>query len=112
MMTEDDIRVLNCDFNYHNYGVFYEKIEEEANAGSKAADEAAPKEGEGEEGKDGKAEAKGGDAAAKGVTDGFQKIVSDENLLNKMWQRADVDLEKFKDKYEDWLDEEVWTYFD
>ena len=37
MMTEDDIRVLNCDFNYHNYGVFYEKIEEEANAAAAAA---------------------------------------------------------------------------
>jgi len=32
MMNEDEIRGLNCDFNYHNYGVFYERIEEEANA--------------------------------------------------------------------------------
>ena len=31
MMNEDEIRGLNCDFNYHNYGVFYERIEEEAN---------------------------------------------------------------------------------
>ena len=31
LMNEDDIRGLNCDFNYNNYGVFYEKLEEEAN---------------------------------------------------------------------------------
>ena len=37
MMNEDEIRGLNCDFNYHNYGVFYEKLEEEANAAGKAA---------------------------------------------------------------------------
>ena len=33
MMNEDDIRSLNFDFNYHNYGVFYERIDEEMNAG-------------------------------------------------------------------------------
>ena len=33
MMNEDDIRGLNCDFNYHNYGIFYERIDEEMNAG-------------------------------------------------------------------------------
>ena len=33
MMNEDDIRGLNCDFNYNNYGVFYERIEEEMNVG-------------------------------------------------------------------------------
>ena len=38
MMNEDDIRGLNCDFNYNNYGVFYEKMEEEANAGQKPDD--------------------------------------------------------------------------
>ena len=32
MMNEDEIRGLNCDFNYHNYNIFYEKLEEEANA--------------------------------------------------------------------------------
>ena len=34
MMNEDDIRGLNCDFNYHNYGIFYERIDEEMNAGN------------------------------------------------------------------------------
>lgn len=29
-----------------------------------------------------------------------------------MWQSVEVDYDGFKDKYEDWLEEEVWTYFD
>jgi len=40
MMNEDDIRGLNCDFNYNNYGVFYEKLEEDQK------DDAQPVEGE------------------------------------------------------------------
>ena len=31
MMNEDDIRGLNCDFNLNNYGIFYEKLEEQQN---------------------------------------------------------------------------------
>ena len=29
-----------------------------------------------------------------------------------MWQNVDVDYEAFREGYEDWLEEEVWTYFD
>jgi len=43
---------------------------------------------------------------------GFTKIISEENLLSKMWQKVDVDYDSFKERYEDWLEEEVWTYFD
>ena len=44
--------------------------------------------------------------------EGFQKIISEENLLSKMWQNVDVDFEGFREQYEDWLEAEVWTYFD
>ena len=29
-----------------------------------------------------------------------------------MWKNVDVDLERFRERYEDWLEEEVWTYYD
>jgi len=29
-----------------------------------------------------------------------------------MWQNVEVDFEKFRERYEDWLEEEVWTYYD
>ena len=107
MMNEDDIRGLNCDFNYSNYGVFYERIEEEQNGGNKAADEAAP-----EEGKDAQATKPGDEAKAGANLVGFQKIISEENLLSKMWRNVDVDYESFRERYEEWLEDEVWTYFD
>ena len=33
LMTEDDIRVLNSDFNYRHYGYFYERLDEERAGG-------------------------------------------------------------------------------
>lgn len=104
-MGEDDIRGLNIDFNYNNYGVFYEKLEEEEKKGGAGADEQLSN-GEDEKPKT---------AAANALTTtstGFQKLISEKNLLTKMWQNADVDLELFKERYEEWLEEEVWTYYD
>lgn len=100
MMNEDDIRGLNCDFNYHNYGIFYERIDEETNA-VKEDGESPEKEGQSDR-----------DAIKPNCLVGFQKLVSDQNLLNKMWQNVDVDFDGFKERYEEWLEEEVWTYFD
>ena len=77
MMNEDDIRGLNCDFNYNHYGQYYEKIEEETNAANKAADEAPVN----ENAADGAEAASGAAAkrpeAATNNTVGFQKIVSE-----------------------------------
>ena len=77
MMNEDDIRGLNCDFNYNHYGTFYEKIEEEMNAANKAADEAPVNENaaDGAEAASGAA-AKRPEAATNNVV-GFQKIISE-----------------------------------
>jgi hypothetical protein len=32
-------------------------------------------------------------------------------MFIKMWQRVQLD-EQWKQDYEEWLEEEVWTYFD
>ena len=81
MMNEDDIRGLNCDFNYNHYGIFYEKIEEETTAANKAADE-APVNENGQEANDNAAAAGAGAAAKRpeAATNnivGFQKIISE-----------------------------------
>lgn len=41
-MSEDDVRGLNCDFNYNNYGVFYERIDAEMNAGKEDGENGSP----------------------------------------------------------------------
>jgi len=33
-------------------------------------------------------------------------------MFQKMWNRVQIDEASFKENYETWLDEEVWTYFD
>ena len=99
MMNEDEIRGLNSDFNYNNYAVFYEKLDEDQK------EEAQPAEGENSADKP-----KATDTKHNLV--GFQKIISEENILNKMWKNVDVDFERFRERYEDWLEEEVWTYYD
>lgn len=71
MMNEDDIRGLNCDFNYNNYGIFYEKLEED----SGKLDEDQQEDEAGEK------------VATKNLV-GFTKIISDDNLLSKMWQKV------------------------
>ena len=51
LMNEDEIRGLNCDFNYSNYNVFYEKMDEEAAAAKGAASEDGADEARDEEAK-------------------------------------------------------------
>ena len=108
MMNEDDIRGLNCDFNYNNYGVFYERIEEEMNGGKDQDGENASPDKDQAEGQSERDPLK----PPSNNLVGFQKIISEQNLLNKMWQNVEIDYEGFQEKYEDWLEEEVWSYFD
>ena len=105
MMNEDEIRGLNCDFNYHNYNIFYEKLEEEANAAA-----GKPKENE-EEREAGAEPAQQPEPVNTEPLVGFKAIVSEDNLMQKMWSKVQID-DDFKARYEDWLEEEVWTYFD
>jgi len=78
MMNEDEIRGINCDFNYHNYGVFYEKMEEEANAAAKAAGGATD---ENDRQQDGEANEPAPLVSNEPLV-GFTKIVSEDNLLS------------------------------
>ena len=32
--------------------------------------------------------------------------------IQKLWSKVTIDEEKFKSEYEQWLEDEVWTYFD
>jgi hypothetical protein len=82
MLTEDEIRQFNTDFNYKHYTVFYEEQEEK----------------EKQEGANEKEKPK-------------VKMVSHKNILSEMWNKVEVDAE-FYNNYEQWLEEEVWTYFD
>ena len=95
LMNEEQIRLLNSEFNYKHYGIFYESMEEGNN------------DQEGEENK----EDNGADEAAKNNLVGFENVISEENLLSKMWQRTQID-PKFGQYYEEWLEDEVWTYYD
>ena len=38
LMNEDEIRVLNSDFNYKHYGMFYEEMKEEEKDGADGND--------------------------------------------------------------------------
>ena len=101
-MNDEDVRMLNSEFNYRHYGAFYEKMEEaQANNGD-GADEAALN------GKDEDGNSKSNDVQS---LVGFANIVSEDNILSQMWQKVKID-DKFGDYYEKWLEEEVWTYYD
>jgi len=74
LMNEEEIRMLNSDFNYKHYGQFYEALEKD------------PKQN-------------------------FEMMVSTQNLLSKMWNKVTLD-PAITANYEQWLEDEVWTYFD
>ena len=78
MLSEDEIRQLNSDFNYENYGRFVEP-----DLDKQPAKETQSKE---------------------------QQLLQQQMFI-KMWQRVQLD-EQWKQDYEEWLEEEVWTYFD
>lgn len=84
-MNEEDIRMLNSDFNYRHYGQFYEALEKKEKKDESDGDH------------------------KKGMP--FEKLISENNLLNKMWSKVELD-QKMTDNYEQWLEDEVWTYFD
>ena len=42
---------------------------------------------------------------------GVERIVNEHNLLTKMWNKVQLD-PAMTENYEQWLEEEVWTYFD
>ena len=95
LMNEDEIRVLNSDFNYKHYGIFYEEQkDEEREPGADEPDNDAPVQ-----------------PAEKPQIVGFQKCISEDNMFNQMWQRVKIE-DDFAQNYEQWLEDEVWTYYD
>ena len=80
MLTPDEIRHLNSDFNYKNYWQFFDRMEEE-------------KEELGERGKS------------------LEETLDFQNKLYHMFKNVKVDPE-FYENYEQWLEEEVWGYYD
>ena len=73
LMNEDEIRVLNSDFNYKHYGMFYEEMKEEEKEGGADGQEVPDQ------------------VLEKPHVVGFQKVISEDNILNQMWQRVKVD---------------------
>lgn len=84
MMIEDEIRALNSDFNFRNYGQFYEQEAE--------------------------------NTLTKANTRGLYYIEKEPTqkakMFQKLWDKVQIDTEKFRTEYEEWLEDEVWTYFD
>ena len=35
-----------------------------------------------------------------------------DNLMQRLWNKVVFDPEAFRPHYEEWLEDEVWTYFD
>lgn len=97
MLDEQEIRELNSEFNHKHYGQFMET--EEA-----SSPQQMDREGEGAD--------LGATAALNKDTKSFYDSLAKDNLLLKMWQKVEFDEAAFKDHYEDWLEEEVWTYYD
>ena len=85
--TQEQIRQLNADFNYENYEQFYEDDDPEDEDKKKKKREVKPVEYD--------------------VTDG----VSSANLLYQMESKVTLEPHMMKN-YEQWLEDEVWSYFD
>ena len=97
--TQEQIRQLNADFNYENYEQFYEMQE-----GS------SPKKQEGDN--DDKQEIVDTDLEnEKNGKYGLSYQVNKDNLLFQMEKNIKLD-EHFKANYTEWLEDEVWSYFD
>lgn len=84
-MNEEEIRMLNSDFNYRHYGQFYEAMEKGQADGAKEDDKKAALP--------------------------FEKLISANNILTTMWNKVELD-PAVTANYEQWLEDEVWTYFD
>ena len=85
--TQEQIRQLNADFNYENYEQFYEDDDPEDEDKKKKKRDLKPVEYD--------------------VTDG----VSSANLLYQMESKVTLEPHMMKN-YEQWLEDEVWSYFD
>jgi len=124
--TQEQIRQLNADFNYENYEQFYEKAdEEEGEDGSNGEDdhisesEASSVPGGQESSradkKQKKKKKKKSDLTKKGKEEeeghGFDSVVSEANILYKMESKVKLE-PHFMANYEQWLEDEVWSYFD
>ena len=80
MLSEDEIRQYNTDFNYKHYTVFYEEIEGKKDDVDGESDIA-------------KKETK------TGALKEFTKLVSEKNLLTKLWDKVEID-SSFYNNYE------------
>lgn len=88
MMSEEEIRALNSDFNFRNYGQFYESEVENTQGVTKTV------------------------ASIRGLYYIEKEPTQKAKMLQKLWDKVQIDTEKFKNEYEDWLEDEVWSYFD
>lgn len=122
---------MNADFNYENYQFFYEEREDEEDGEKSQADEASQKSeranGQGGESKsgteseigshrDGDNEKKKQKKKSKAMADadagqGLHDVISESNLLYQMESKVRLD-PAFMKNYEQWLEDEVWSYFD
>ena len=122
--TQEQIRQLNADFNYENYEQIYEKLdEEEGEDGSGGEDDhvseseasSVPGQESSRDKKQKKKKKKKSDITKKNKeeeqTAGFEDAVSEANLLFQMESKVQLD-PHFMKNYEQWLEDEVWSYFD
>ena len=122
--TQEQIRQLNADFNYENYEQFYEKADEEEGEDGSGPDDNHVSESEGSSVPGGqessrdkkqKKKKKKSDNAKKLKEEedgkGFDGAVSESNILYQMESKVKLD-PHFMENYEQWLEDEVWSYFD
>ena len=95
-LSQDEIRHLNSDFNYKHYGQYYEKLEEDQ----------LHNEGDGEH-----PPAVRHEEPVVIPGHGLELSVAEDNLLHQMWKKVTVE-ESFYNNYEQWLEDEVWGYYD
>ncbi|CDW84661.1 UNKNOWN [Stylonychia lemnae] len=118
-LSQDEIRHINSDFNYKHYNQFIEKMEEDnlklaaAQSGIELNEDGSGIDNEEEKQKQSQAEQKRLENNKKYgiISSGLDVAVDETNILHHMWKKAVVD-ETFYQNYEQWLEEEVWSYYD
>jgi hypothetical protein len=78
MLSEDEIRQYNTDFNYKHYTVYYEEIEGKKDEEADSDNAVARKE------------------VKTGALKEFTKLVSEKNLLTKLWDKVEIDNSFYK----------------
>jgi hypothetical protein len=109
-MTQDQIRQLNADFNYENYEQFYEKprrkLEEKDDESiSKSESDSQIKE------KKESSTTINNYTGEEQTEVSLKDMVSKNNLLFQMESKIKLEPHEMKN-YEQWLEDEVWSYFD